>query len=634
MSIYTQACGVVLLLVLFVLFAMKRSKIFLDTEKYFVMTLKASLTANALDILCQYVLWKDGMDSIVLGIVCRLYQISLVATLCFTMLYVSRDIYTDIKRFVIRSWYYVALFVVVSILVGILPQDLIMSEGKMYAAGVAVNVTYLSCMFFFGAVLVRVNVLRKSMNADRRWAINFWMVIWILAAVIEYLMPTLFVTSFASAIGVMIVYVKLENPAMNRDRRSNLYNQNALMEYMNQLYGKGLSFAVIEMVPLTYGDGVHNHTVDFKRLPELFDVGKNPIFRKTEDEIALVFENYEKAKEWGDKFIARTWEIDDLDMRSLKNSIWISIPNSSWFVDTDEMMYFLKYVVSIKQINLELRERKYILVTEEMVKGMREEKRIEKMLDDALREHRIEVFYQPIFSTEKRRFTTAEALVRLRDDEGNIVSPGLFIEIAEKTGKILELGTEVFRQVCSFIKEENITQYGIDYVEVNLSVAQCADSQLADSYINTMKEFEIDPKCINLEITESASMKSKEVLLDNMKRLIEYGVNFSLDDFGTGQSNLNYIVDMPVDIVKFDKGMIDAYFDNNKAKYVMDAAMHMIHGMGLKIVSEGIETNEQYDRMEDLGISYIQGYYFSKPLEKKEFLEYIKKHNQGATDVH
>ena len=122
-------------------------------------------------------------------------------------------------------------------------------------------------------------------------------------------------------------------------------------------------------------------------------------------------------------------------------------------------------------------------------------------------------------------------------------------------------------------------------------------------------------------------MKSKQILLDNMKRLIDYGVNFSLDDFGTGQSNLNYIVDMPVDIVKFDRDMISAYFDNNKAKYVMDAAMHMIHGLGLKIVSEGIETNEQFGKMNELGISYIQGYYFSKPLEKAKFIEYLIEHN-------
>ena len=257
----------------------------------------------------------------------------------------------------------------------------------------------------------------------------------------------------------------------------------------------------------------------------------------------------------------------------------------------------------------------------------KKEKKIEKMLDRALKEDRIEVFYQPIYSTEKKRFTTAEALVRIREKDGSIIPPGDFIPVAERNGKIIDVGNRVFRQVCQLIRDEKIAQYGIEYVEVNLSVAQCADRFLADNYIAAMEEHKVDPKGINLEITESASLEDKEVLLDNMHRLIEYGVNFSLDDFGTGQSNLNYIVDMPVDIVKFDRGMINSYFDNKKARYVMDAAMGMIHGMGLRIVSEGIETEQQLSKMEDLGISYIQGFYFSKPLPRGEFIRFLQERN-------
>ena len=108
---------------------------------------------------------------------------------------------------------------------------------------------------------------------------------------------------------------------------------------------------------------------------------------------------------------------------------------------------------------------------------------------------------------------------------------------------------------------------------------------------------------------------------------MDYGVTFSLDDFGTGQSNLDYIVDMPVEIVKFDKGMTNAYFTSDKAKYIMDAAMGMIQGMSLKIVSEGIEDEQQFNTMQELGINYIQGYYFSKPLPADEFIRFIREHN-------
>ena len=117
----------------------------------------------------------------------------------------------------------------------------------------------------------------------------------------------------------------------------------------------------------------------------------------------------------------------------------------------------------------------------------------------------------------------------------------------------------------------------------------------------------------------------KQTLLANMEKLIAYGVSFSLDDFGTGQSNLNYIVEMPVQIVKFDRVMTQAYFSSQKGRFVMNAAMHMIQDMKLGIVSEGIETQEQLTAMEQLGIDYIQGFYFSKPLPLPEFLAFIEK---------
>lgn len=277
---------------------------------------------------------------------------------------------------------------------------------------------------------------------------------------------------------------------------------------------------------------------------------------------------------------------------------------------------------------IEFAEQHCVRIDETLFGEMHEEKRVERLIADAMEQDRVEVFYQPIYSTKERRFTSAEALVRIRDEEGKIVPPGVFVDVAEKNGMILPLGQIIFEQVCRFVRDHDLQQLGIHYIESNLSVVQCAYERLAETYIGIMKKYDTQPSTVNLEITESASLSEKRVLLENMKRLMDYGVSFSLDDFGTGQSNLNYIIEMPVDIVKFDHGMTQAYFSDDKARYVMDAAMHMIHGMGLSIVSEGVETKEQYEEMERLGISYIQGYYFSKPLPEDEFLAFLKKNNR------
>jgi EAL domain-containing protein (putative c-di-GMP-specific phosphodiesterase class I) len=163
-------------------------------------------------------------------------------------------------------------------------------------------------------------------------------------------------------------------------------------------------------------------------------------------------------------------------------------------------------------------------------------------------------------------------------------------------------------------------------VEVNLSVQQCQRKTLAEEYIAIMERYHVDPSYINLEITESGSVRNRKTLIANMKALIEYGVRFSLDDFGTGESNLDYIMNMPVDIVKFDRTLTQAYFSSERTKYVIDTIIEMIRGLDMEIVSEGVETQEQYHTMMEKEIDYIQGYYFAKPMPADEFLFFVQSH--------
>ena len=146
--------------------------------------------------------------------------------------------------------------------------------------------------------------------------------------------------------------------------------------------------------------------------------------------------------------------------------------------------------------------------------------------------------------------------------------------------------------------------------------------------LQMLEDYQLNPDLINLEITETSSLRSKERLHENMRKLEEHGICFSLDDFGSGSSNLNYIIDMPVSIVKLDKLLSDEYFkDNDKAKAIVNAVIEMAHSIGIKIVAEGIETQEEFDAMKALGVDFIQGFYFSRPLPEHEFLKFIQDKN-------
>jgi EAL domain-containing protein (putative c-di-GMP-specific phosphodiesterase class I) len=271
-------------------------------------------------------------------------------------------------------------------------------------------------------------------------------------------------------------------------------------------------------------------------------------------------------------------------------------------------------------------ESQVCYVNQSILTQMQKQEDVKKVIMDALDDDRVEVFYQPIYSISEQAFVSAEALVRIRSVDGSIIPPGVFIPVAEESGIIGNLGERVFEKTCQFLCESGITSLGIHYIEVNLSVVQCEQRDLADRYIRIMKKHKVDPWLINLEITETGSVHTKKILLENMRKLIDYGVSFSLDDFGNGQSNLDYVIDMPVSIMKLDMTMTQNYFKSLKAQFVMRAAVGMAHDIDLFIVAEGVETKEQLEEMAKLKIDYIQGYYFSKPLPQDEFFAFIKAH--------
>ena len=305
---------------------------------------------------------------------------------------------------------------------------------------------------------------------------------------------------------------------------------------------------------------------------------------------------------------------------------YIIMPTASVAKSADELIGFLKY---FRAHVSKASDNNVMIIDEAMMARKRAREEMMSALISAMNEDRVEVFFQPIYSTKEKRFVSAEALVRLRKPDGAIIPPGLFIPIAEETGIVAQLGEIVFEKTCRFIKENDIEQYGIRYIEINLSVVQCENAKLAKNCIDIMEKYKVKPPLINLEITETASVVMKKTLMKNMQELIDYGVEFSLDDFGNGQSNLNYIVDMPVQIVKFDRDMTQAYFKNEKARFVLQAAMNMVHDMHLEVVAEGVETQEQFEVLEAMGVDYIQGYHFSKPVEGRLFIEFLKSHNLG-----
>lgn len=628
MNIKAQCCGLILLAVIY-FFYNRQKKINLNTEKAFTrlfLIITLGLTLDILSIMSMH--YMTVLPELLVDIICKSYVSTLVLVALNGVLYVLTDIYGQSEKYKKRVWIYGSIAGVGILLIFLLPiYENLEDRNNTFSYGPSVLVTYFFCMSFFSVMTYFVIREKSKMNPKRREAVLAWIVLWLASAVTQFFNNSILLVGYAGAISIMIIYLKLENPETNLDRQTGLFNQNALLEYMKEQFGKGEDFSLLIMsfpTSLIHGNPEEEEEIRMELLQYIGSLPDCIAFKGVEDEILLAFHNQEQALQveeqlddrfdsgWGRKDIILTPE-------------WMLIPSAMDVNQAEDVLPYLKYA---KQNSMDFAESGRILLDKDMTNRMYEERLVEQLLTDAIKNDWVAVYYQPIYSVKEKQFVSAEALIRIIDEEGTVIYPETFIDIAEKNGMILKLGEIVFKKVCQFIAQNHPEELGIHYIEINLSVVQCSYEHLADSFIEIMEWYHIAPSMINLEITESGSVGTTKTLLENMNKLIEYGVKFSLDDFGTGHSNLSYIVDMPVDIVKFDRSMIVSYFDNGKAKYVMDAAMHMIQGMELQIVSEGIETKEQLKTMEDLGISYIQGYYFSRPVASEAFLSFLEENNE------
>lgn len=606
LNIQIQCCGMLLLWIITYFFCgLTRLKV--RNQRFFLYMLVTMNVCVVADILSVFAIFYAGkIPSIVVAGVCKFYLLTLVAVCFCGLLYTYSDTYINNAKFQKITLPFRLALLIFAVLILALPiRYTLEGEGeRVYSYGPSVYAAYIISALILLSMTIHLIRRYKRINPRRRIAIFFWLAIWILAALIQYFERELLIVSFAGIVAVIIIYVMIENPEANIDRGTGYFNLEAMAQYLIEGTENNRAFSILN---ISSDDRIASMNNVRKQLKDvLIFVGGGELF--------LLFDR-------GSENISRAFNI----LEELAGEDTIFYTPDSLITDTaEELLGLMRTAQKLPQKD---QKRRIFRIDREFMELLADRKRIENMIQEAIEDDRIEVYYQPIYSSDEKQFRSAEALVRIKDVSGKMIPPNVFIPVAEDNGAIIEVGKIVMDKVCRFMAKHEDGKMGLRYVEVNLSVVQGEDENLAEDIIQIINRHGVSSRCFNLEITESASIRGKEQLLENMNELIREGIDFSLDDFGTGQSNLDYMADMPVKLVKFDRKMTRGYFESEKVKHIMNAAIQMIHGMGMEIVAEGIETEEQLQCMLGQGIEYIQGYYFSKPVPEGEFEAFLQKHN-------
>lgn len=529
------------------------------------------------------------------------------------------------KQLILRSIPYGVS--VIAIIVA--PLRYYVSETAFYSYGLMADTVYICVVIYI--LMVAGNIIKASnrMNLYKKVLICAGMSVWVIIACIQLYNPEKLLTTIGVVAMVLMVYLSIENPREYVDTEIGCFNRGAFHLMSGEIIAAGSRTYLINVVleDIEYINNALGYTEADKILTKTARVisrttsqriyhsrGNMLSIFSTQSGVAMKIKDLAE-----DGFFEHQYGVGVC----YRPKYHIDIIECPKFASNEEELYEV-----IDYLNKEYNRTDYItVITEEIINQKKKYKAIEELIEKAVQEKAFDVFYQPIYSNETGAFSSAEALVRLKDNKTlGFISPEIFIPIAEKKGIIGELGNIVFEKVCQFMSSENIHELGVHYIEVNLSGLQVVDKGIVRTLTFYMNKYNIKPEWINLEITETAAINAKDILAENMQKLRDIGCHFSMDDFGTGYSNLSHMANSKFELIKLDKRLIWPCFKENgeDARIILDNCISMLLKLGTKIVAEGVETKEQADLLTQKGVTYLQGYYFSRPICEKDYLVFLK----------
>lgn len=496
----------------------------------------------------------------------------------------------------------------------------------VFRRGWGVYAIYIAALFYYVFAAVILFTSWRALTKKRQLAMVYFFLMVAAGVVLQLINSRIRSELFAESLGLLGVMIAIENEDDRIDIDTGFYNRKALQtDIHGHLVNKhamtvvGVKILNPEIIQRATGslntDLLSEVVADFLKSV----VPRYQIYNATQECFVLLL---------GDKQIPHTDEIvrtlserfeTPFEFRGteipLKAAILVSpVPGQLKTVED---------VMAMADQPLPKSLEKKILSDSDLDYLMRRVA-VEEAVNRGLTENNFEVYYQPTYYLDGR-LHGAEALIRLHDTVIGNVFPDEFIPVAEQMGMVDALDTFVFREVCLFLKSGIPSRYHMDCVNVNLSVLHCMQPDFIRKINHIAEEVGIDKNQINFEITESVAASDYGVLSDIVTNLKREGYHFSMDDYGTGYSNMESIFKLDFDVVKIDKSILWSAEKGEVGSIVLENTIRMVRQMHRLILVEGVETQSQIDLLNKLGVDYLQGYFFSRPIPKKEFVELISR---------
>ena len=498
-----------------------------------------------------------------------------------------------------------------------------------YVEGPWYRLMYYSALFHLAVILILVISWRKEFGPRKTKVILDILILCGCGVVIQLLHYPLLMTGFGMSLGILALFLTINNPNANRDSLTGVYNHLYLTRRSDELIAAGKSFHIItiylyqlkhinKVAGVEGGDYILQLTA--KKLEELCG---SRVFRITGKRflvLTMSLQEYEYYITQIKKMFETDMQLDADSSKPATPVILSGIVHGQKLGTSGLMLEYAEYLESLSMQNGVI---EVIQDDQQTMDGFLYNKKVEQYLHTAIAQDLFEVYYQPVYSTEKNDFVTLEALSRLHHPELGWIAPDVFIQIAEKNHMIEQITDLQFKRICMFINEHRGLMKKLFNIKVNLSSLDLMRSDCSSHFIRMMDDMDIHHDWIQFEITETVATEYNAGLGMVIDGFMAAGVRLCLDDFGSGYANLNTVMRLPFSAIKIDRTLLFDICNDKKRAMFYQSIVETFHRMGYSIVSEGVETEEEMSLLSSWGVDMIQGYYFSRPLPVDELLKLL-----------
>lgn len=495
-------------------------------------------------------------------------------------------------------------------------------RGPVIYAGYAIMLVELAGLLYFTVRYI------KSVSAALLRVMKILPPILLLLLAYQLIYPdVLFNGGLIVAVNIILLF-NFQNRCIEQDALTGAGNRRSLYQALTLQLGGQQSFQIIQIalrqfsaVNTSYGhergDAVICQVVEW--LNHLHRQGQ--VFRPANLQLALLvpYTNADEAKALRQKLLARfqqPWSQGEINITLRAQFAELICMGQPW--NATEILEFLNYSMEAAGE----REDGFAAFGEEIYHRIEQRDHTSRLLRTAIAERRVEVWYQPLFHNQTDKFEAAEALLRMRDETGTLLSPAIFIPVAERDGLLADLTDVVLEDTCRLLGSGQLP--GNFSISVNVSMPQFLSDGLVERLSRYQRQYGCRAHQLKLEITEETFADNRADAAARIRQLTAMGIDVCMDDFGTGYSNLSAMLDCCFPVIKIDKSLIDGYPCQDRHARMVDALLKLFHSMDAQVVVEGVETAEQAQALLKQGADWIQGFYYAKPMPREELLELLK----------